>query len=142
MSNKPIIRKFGHSQRSSITITGETRTKQSMLAETDINNIMAKYSQTGLINWVNRTQPSYGETDGTTYHEAMNLVLDAQEAFSELPSNIRQRFSNDPQQFLTFMGDKNNQNEAQELGLVYTPAPKIEDSLRISEAETAPKDGP
>jgi phage internal scaffolding protein len=133
--NSITIRKYGHSQRSPIKIEGETRTKQSAQAETDINNIMARYLKTGHISWVNRQTPTYGISDGQTFHEAMNIVCEAQENFSELPAHIRKRFGNDPAQFLDFVTDENNKDEAIRLGMLNTPAAAEEDFLPSSAAE-------
>jgi len=134
------IRKYGHSQRSPIKIEGETRTKQSAQAETDINNIMARYIKTGHISWVNRQTPTYGISDGQTFHEAMNIVIEAQENFSELPAHIRKRFGNDPEQFLDFVTDENNKDEATRLGMLNTPLAAQEDSLpSTTEENTVPE---
>ena len=135
METKIKIRKYGHSQRSPIKIEGETRTKQSAQAETDINNIMARYTKTGHISWVNRQTPTYGISDGQTFHEAMNIVIEAQENFSELPAHIRKRFGNDPEQFLDFVTDENNKDEAIRLGMLNIPAAAEEDSLPSSAAD-------
>jgi hypothetical protein len=66
-----------------------SRTKQSFADECEINNIMAKFQTTGIINHAAKHQGTYGEADGTTFQEAMNIVIDAQEAFSDLPSPLR-----------------------------------------------------
>lgn len=82
----------------------------------DINNIMKKYGG-GLV-------PQYpGGTfeelpRSLDYHEAVNLVMNAGETFAELPSDIRDRFGNDPQAFLSFMENPENLAEQRELGLV------------------------
>ena len=133
--SKPTIRKYGHSQRSQIHITGETRTKVSDQAETDINNIMAKYIKTGHIGWQNRQPPQYGISDGQTFHEAMNIVIQAEENFSELPAHIRKRFGNDPAEFLNFVADEKNHNEAVKLGMIPSPAEAEEASLPSIEVD-------
>ena len=73
METKIKIRKYGHSQRPPIKIEGEPRTKQSAQAETDIKNIMARYVKTGHISWINSQTPTYGISDGQTFHESMNI---------------------------------------------------------------------
>ena len=132
---RPLIRKYGHSQRVQTNITGETRTKVSAQAETDINNIMAKYIKTGHIAWTNRQPPQYGISDGQTFHEAMNIVIEAEENFSELPAHIRKRFGNDPQEFLNFVSDENNHNEAIKLGMIPSPAVAEETSFPSNEVD-------
>jgi len=54
-----------------------SRTKQSFADECEINNIMAKFQQTGVINHAAKHQATYGNADGTTFQEAMNIVIEA-----------------------------------------------------------------
>lgn len=101
---------------------GETMTKQSMSAECDINNIMAKYEKTGIINHARTIEGRYGDFVGAPeFHEAMNQVLRAEAMFAELPSSLRKRFGNDPAEFLAFAQDPANQEEIYDLGLAERP---------------------
>ena len=50
-------------------------------------------------------------------------MLLADEMFAELPAKIRGRFENNPQQFLDFCEDPDNEAEAIELGIANKPAP-------------------
>jgi len=90
------------------TAVGETsRTQQSFRDETDINNIMAKYQKTGLIDHVNEHGASYGDQPAAAdFHEAMNLVANTKSMFEELPSATREDFDNDPSKFLDFIADE------------------------------------
>jgi len=104
-------------------------TKQSFKDECDINNILKKYRNTGLITHVQTARQGYGDFSSITdYQSAMNAVLAAQEAFLELPAEIRERFGNDPMTFVQFIDNPANVNAAVELGLkpksdaVQTPA--------------------
>ena len=65
----------------------------------------------------------------------MNIVIEAQENFSELPAHIRKRFGNDPEQFLDFVTDENNKDEAIRLGMLDTPLAAEEDSLPSTTGE-------
>lgn len=105
---------------------GTIITKQSFKKECDINSIMNKYRKTGLVDHVTRFQGDYSDlTDVPTYHDAMNKVIEANEAFSTLPSELRKHFSNDPAEFLQFVADPSNRDAMAELGLleVKTPPP-------------------
>jgi len=83
-----------------------SRTQQSFKDETNINTIMAKYQKTGLIDHVNEHGPTYGEQPmAVDFHEAMNLVADANTMFAELPSSVRANFDNDPSAFLDYIAD-------------------------------------
>lgn len=47
----------------------------------------------------------------------MNVLRQAQESFMQLNAKARARFQNDPQQFMEFMHNAENQEEAIRLGL-------------------------
>lgn len=94
---------------------------QSFKKECDINQIMAKYQRTGMIEWLSRRDPEYLDCTGEAFQEAMFTVIKAREMFAELPSSMRDRFKNDPGELLRFLGDEANRQEAIELGLVAKP---------------------
>jgi len=95
--------------------------KQEFKDDADINSIMRKFQKTGTINHSAKYQPQYGETTPITYHESMNIVTGAQTMFNELPSSIRKKFENSAANFLEFVQDESNYEEAQELGLDLAP---------------------
>lgn len=106
----------------------ETRAKQSFKDECDINNIMAKYRRTGLIEAVNRNQPRYADVTGLEFRTAMEMVAEAQQLFEDMPSSVRKRFGNDPAAFLDFVNDPENRAEAVRLGLVKEPPNTLPES--------------
>ena len=73
--------------KSSISFEGlESRTKQSFKDECDINNILKKYNKTGQLPAMIKADPKYGDfSNSASYQESLNLVLLAQEQFSNLP---------------------------------------------------------
>lgn len=94
-------------------------TKQSMKDEVDINNIVERYNSTGLVTHVSSRTAAYGDVSTVPdYQAAMNVVIQANEMFDALPSAVRERFKNDPAQFLAFVGDEKNREEAEKLGLI------------------------
>lgn len=94
-------------------------TKQSSKDDCDINNILAKYQRTGLLEFVNERQPQYADFSGFDFHGSMQVVAKANEMFSDLPATVRKRFNNEPSEFLAFVDDPNNFDEAVKLGLAY-----------------------
>ncbi len=92
-------------------------TRQSMAAECDINNIMAKFQKTGALTHFSRHQARYGFADSVTFHDAMNIVAEGDSMFADLPSSLRTRFENDPGRFLDFVQDPKNAEELVSLGL-------------------------
>lgn len=105
------------------------RTKQSMKEECDINNILRKYRATGHLSHVRQGAAEYGHAPATTFHEAMDMVISAQQMFKDLPASLRRRFDNDPAEFLKFAQDEKNLDEMRELGLAKPAAeqpPEVE----------------
>lgn len=93
-------------------------TKQAMADECDINRIMAQFEKTGMLTHVNTFQGEYADLgDAPSFHDAMNRVVAAQEAFDSLPAGVRARFGNDPASFLDFVSNA-DRSEMEKLGLL------------------------
>lgn len=112
--------------------TGEvlpSMTRQSEMDSCDIHNILKQFSQQGFEQLVrdNAARGQYADlTSLPEYQEALNIVLASQAAFAALPSQVRERFQNDPARFVQFLSDPANQDEAIRLGLAQdtrTPEP-------------------
>nr|QJB19179.1 MAG: internal scaffolding protein [Microvirus sp.] len=102
-----------------------TLTRQSDKDDCDINVMMARYQNTGVEPRVNPRSPQWGDfTDVPGYQEALEIVRQAEEDFSVLPAETRDRFGNDPTQMLRFLQDESNRDEAVKLGLVVPPVPE------------------
>ena len=105
--------------RQSFNTVGETMTDQSQKDSTDINKILSTYDKTGVLTSVARFEPLYDDvSDVADYHTALNRVRDTQYVFDTLPSDIRQKFANDPAKFIEFMSNPENRQEAIDLGLI------------------------
>jgi len=106
-----------------LSCPGPDMTQQQFTDECDINNIVRRFGVTGQVPVPSRL-PSYDDFSGITdYQTAMETVRAAQESFAALPSSVRSRFANDPQQLLEFLGDQRNRDEAVALGLVNGSSP-------------------
>ena len=92
-------------------------TKQSFKDECDINNIMARFAVTGVVDFVNDHQGQFGDVSAIDFQNSLNTVIAAEALFEAMPSGLRDRFSNDPQKFLNFMDDPLNIDESVRLGL-------------------------
>lgn len=131
--------------RQQIFFTGTTRCKQSHRDECDINQIMRKFERNGVLEHYNEFAGSYGDfTDAPGFHEAQNIVLDAIDMFSTVPSKIRAEFDNDPSKFLTFTQDEKNKEKLYEMGLATRPfePPKIDTQRVPKEKAAAPPETP
>lgn len=93
-------------------------TQQHQKDEADINTILKRFAITGELPTGVR-MPVYGDFTGITdYQSALNAVNEANEAFAQMPADIRKRFNNDAEQFVAFCSDDANREEAEKLGLV------------------------
>lgn len=93
-------------------------TEQQYKDTCDVNKIIQKYDKHGLITHVSTIEAKYGDMTGADYKTAMDLVVNMRTMFNELPSEIRKRFDNSPEKYLTFMENPENRKEAIELGLI------------------------
>ncbi len=119
---------------------GKSLTKQSFKDECDINFIMDKWKRTGEIPAasVGKMPPHYGDfSNPNDYMEACNRVIAANEAFSSLPSFLRDRFANEPANLIAFLADSENQDEAIKLGLAQKPIPEGDPPV-VDEPENPP----
>lgn len=116
--------------------TGDvSRTKQEFKDECDINRIMAKYVQTGVLPG-NVAVGRYGDFSAVgSYQEALATVFAADAQFQALPAEVRDEFGNSPARFLAAVADPSQKARFQKLGLL-VEEPKAE------EAVGAPADKP
>ena len=105
-------------------------TQQEFTEECDVNNIVKKYQQTGVLPRGYHGEPRYGYAPALDFREALELVMSTEEHFMSLPSEVRQRFENDPGELLAFLDDPENLEEARQLGLA-----KKGDSDSVVQAE-------
>jgi len=110
---------YGEKSRVALTFPENSRwTKQSFKDECDVNTIMNRYLATGEMPVINQQAPQYLDVTAIDYQEAMEFVAGAQSLFNELPSQVRNRFQNDPAAFLDFCGNEKNRPEMAEMGLL------------------------
>lgn len=117
-------------------------TKQSFKDQCDINNIMAKfdYDMSLVRDDLNNARGDFLDlATMPSYHDSLNAVLAANQAFADLPASIRKRFDNDPAEFLLFVHDPKNRDEMRTMGLLKDPE-KIPDpvSVRVVADPNAP----
>lgn len=103
--------------RVALSFPAEGRAKQSFKDECDINRIMSRYQKTGLLEHLAQRPPQYLDCTSFDFQNAMDIVAGSKALFAALPSDIRDRFANDPARFLAFMDDPANDSEAVKMGL-------------------------
>lgn len=116
-----------------------SRTKQAHKEECDINNIMAKYIKTGLIEHAKKHQGEYGFATSTDFKESIDIINKAQKMFDELPAKARKKFENDPAEFLDFVQDPENEDQLYDLGLSLFPS---EGEIRETQPESTTVETP
>lgn len=96
-----------------------THTRQSHKEECDINNILAQYKKTGIIEHINTRQAQYIDLPSAVdLQTAFEITRAAESAFADLPSKVRDRFGNDPATFLAALENPDMKKELTELGVL------------------------
>ena len=138
---------YGDRSRSGFETTGDSLTQQSHAEAADVRNIIKQYDRTGLIANVNKGIAQYGDySEINEYAEALNMVQEANESFAEIPSHIREQFSNNAGLFFEFATDPKNAKEMIEMGLAEPKhtgdSPKKMVREEPSKSESAPPTSP
>jgi len=116
------IRETNGSLRVATVNTLPSRTNQQFKDECDLKLIMKKYQGNPPIPASNAIFADISELPD--YQTALHTVIAAERSFASLPSKLRNRFSNDPHEFIEFLQDPSNDSEAVKLGLKTKP-PKV-----------------
>lgn len=112
-------------------------TRQEFKDDCDINFILAKFENQQFEDIVTRNpqQPRFENFIGIPdFDESLNQIINAQNAFEELPAKLRDRFDNKPAKLLQFMQDPMNREEGIRLGLFepeMQPEPEFIPTVRI-----------
>lgn len=112
-----------HSLRTGLLCEDESLAVQSEKEDADINTIVKRFGLTGELPQGMRAPALEDFVDIFDFQSAQNAVVAAREAFMELPAEVRSRFENDPQKFLVFCTETNeegalaNLEEMRKLGL-------------------------
>lgn len=118
--------RFNYDRDTRFTATdnfGPTRAQQHHKEECDINTIVRKFGVTHQLP-ATLNMPMQGDfTDAPDYKTSLNLLIQAQQAFQQLPSETRHRFHNDPGEFIEFFENPDNLAEARKMGLARPETP-------------------
>lgn len=106
----------------SITFEQPSMTDGSFKSECDINNIVQRCLQTGVVPTVQGG--IYGDFADlpNDLQSSYALIEEAGNRFMQLSSDVRKEFNNDPMQLLQFLQNPANKQRAGELGLIDLPA--------------------
>jgi len=102
-----------------VTYTGtETKVDESQKSLTDIHTLLEPAIKNGLLRHSTKFTDQYDDIPHLDFQEALETVAKAGEMFDALPSKIRNRFQNDPKQFLEFTQNPSNAEEMRSLGML------------------------
>lgn len=122
-----------------IAKTGVSRTQQQFKSAVNVNNIIARYSSTGVLPQ-DRREAFYGDFSVVPdFQERRQVIINAENAFMALPSKLRKRFNNNAGELMEFLQDEKNLDEAIALGLVdakKTESGNMPDQETVSKSET------
>lgn len=102
-SSRPVVRKAYHRQSSPIGFKKPSRTRQADAQSCDVNHILSRYAKDGVLTHVQKSPGTYldiASIGAADYHDALNKVILAGDAFDALPSSVREFYRNDPAAFL------------------------------------------
>lgn len=115
-------------------------TEQQFKQEVDINNILDHYRKTGYLPPSSR-DPIYGDVSQiTSFQDALHHVEDSYALFETVPSKIRRMFNNDPGEYLAYVSNPDNHEEAYSLGILSRP--QADSSERTEGSERLANDLP
>ncbi|WNK14882.1 MAG: internal scaffolding protein [Microvirus sp.] len=109
---------YNRGPRVSLSQFSEDKCMQQFIAECDINTILSRYKQTGILPETRNASPQYLDATAYDYQQAMDVVAEAQSLFYNMPSAIRARFDNDPAQLLEFVHNPRNLDESIAMGFI------------------------
>lgn len=104
----------------------EPITKQADKDECDINVLMSHYTADQLAEHAAAYKGQYGDFTGDfDYQTALNRVKKTEEMFSTLPADVRQKYNNDPGEFVNFLAEA-TPDQLKEAGLVPDDVPPVD----------------
>lgn len=107
---------------------GESLTRQSDAHETDVNVIIGRYLKTGdeRLLLARAGQALYADVSEApqSYDEMLQFLNTAQEAFGDLPAQVRDEYGNDPRNLVMALNDPNQWDRLRELGILASEEPQ------------------
>lgn len=106
-------------------------TEQQFAEDADANTIMQRYIKNPLQDPFIRKNGIYADvSEVPDLAQALETVTKAQQAFDELPSDLRAQFGNSPIAMVEFLRNPKNRERALQLGLI-EPEPKAPEPIKV-----------
>lgn len=101
---------------------GASMTFQHFKDECDINTIVSRYPN-GVTPYDDRkgseVYGDFSDAELFDFRATQEKIIEAENRFNALPSDVRSRFGNNPAELLDFLNDSSNYDEAIKLGLIH-----------------------
>jgi len=108
--------------------------QQHQAEEADINTIVRRFGLTGQLPVI-PMPPLNADFDSVfDFHTAQNAIVKARESFMMLPADIRNKFANDPRNFVDFVDKAVEDGNIEELRKMGLAVPEEKDDGRIDSA--------
>lgn len=103
-----------------------SQTKQCFKDQCDFNKVIDRFMKTGVLEHARSgSEPRYADLIGSVdYQTSLARIKQAEASFEALPAKIRNKFENDPVQFLEFVSNPQNVDEMVNLGLASRKPPE------------------
>lgn len=131
------------SRRVATVNKSKTKANQASVNDTHINNILRKYDKTGLVTHISKHEAKYADVPATDFQTMSDQVAMVNSMFEELPATERNKFNNDPAQWLFAVQDPESRKQYYDEGLDPLPGepqsqPKYEEPQVPPPAEPEP----
>ncbi len=135
-----VVRTGRNTERHPAKSGGDSETEQHHKKACDINNIVAKYRRTGLLDHIAKHQGTYGDATGLDFQDAQNLIATQTSIFNELPAAVRAEFENDPAQYLELITSEGGPQELAEMlnPTIEEEVPEVEETPVEVETDAEP----
>lgn len=121
------VKPYGKKRKVETVNDEPSRTKQNLIADADINQLIKRHGLTHVQTNMASLESVYGQITSHDLQQSMEKIMQAEEAFMEVPSDIRKQFNNDAGEFIDFATNPDNKEKLIEMGLAPTPPQQIPD---------------
>jgi phage internal scaffolding protein len=102
-----------------ITYNGtDSKVEQSQEHLTNVSELLEPAIKRGLLRHSVKFEGEYDDIPVKDYQQALIIQAQAKSMFEQLPAKIRDKFENDPAQFLAFTQNPNNAEEMRKMGMI------------------------
>ena len=96
---------------------GISLTEQHHKDDCDMHFIMRKFEKTGQIEHLNTIKPVYADLLAQpSFEQQVNSIAQMTEAFNTAPAKVRERFGNNPGEWLEWLSNPDNRKEIEDYG--------------------------